>query len=462
MNPDPASWTLRSPGDLSVELPEVFTSPIDTAVESAYRASRAWARTPLADRIAHLRSIQEALKAGSESIAHLISLETGKPLREARLEMGAVVAKIDFSINDAREHLVEETILEGPHPAAIRRSARGPAAVIGPFNFPIHLAHGAMVAHLLTGNPVLFKPSPLAANAAAKYAAIIAPLLPEGVFQLVQGGAATGETLALHPAVRAVCFTGSLKAGRQLAIATAYDVEKDLALELGGCNVSIICADADLENAAAACADAIALTCGQRCNATSRLFIATEVFGPFVELLGKALSPFQPGDPLNENSRLGPLINSQAVERYRQRLELCAANTLIEGGIRETVSGKKGHYVLPALVHDDQGILPNEELFVPIASARKFDDFDEVIAWHNASHGGLTASVFTRSRDVFEHFAAELFAGNIYANLPTTFSPSTLPFGGWGTSGNRHPGGRRFIRWTTDEQAIQTATASLQ
>lgn len=460
MKSDPASWTLRSPGDLSVELPEVFTSNVDPAVEAAAKAFRAWSRTPLGDRIASLRAVQEALKAEGETLARMITLETGKPLRESRLEMGAVVAKIDITINDARDHLVEEEILDGPHPAAIRRSARGPAAVIGPFNFPIHLAHGALVAHLLAGNPVIFKPSPLAANAAAKYADIVTPLLPEGVFQLVQGGPATGETLALHPAVRAVCFTGSLKVGRLLAVATAYDVEKDVALELGGCNAAIICADADLEKAATACADAIALTCGQRCNATSRLFIEQEVFGPFIQLLKEALAVFQPGNPLDENTRLGPLINAQAVERYRERLELCKENTLLAGGILEQVDGKKGHYVLPAIVHDDQGELPCEELFVPIASARAFQEFDEVIAWHNASHAGLSVSVFTKSRDVFEHFAAELFAGNIYANLPTTYSPSTLPFGGWGTSGNRRPGGRRFIRWTTDEQAIQTATDS--
>ncbi len=447
-------WQNLSPGDLSIRLPEVESGDVGAAVEAAVAAAPGWARVPLAGRIEHLRNAQQAIAAAKERLAQGIALETGKPITEATGEVGAVIAKIDLTIADAEVHLAEQTSLGGPHPALVRRRARGPAAVIGPFNFPLHLGHGANVAHLLAGNPVIFKPSPLAANVCAAYGEIMAAAFPPGVFALVQGGGAAGEALCLDPRVRAVCFTGSLPVGRALAKALAEDFSKELALELGGSNALIVCADADLDMAALAAADGVCLTAGQRCNATSRVIVERPVAAEFQRRFLDALAAFQPGDPLLPETRLGPLINAAAVARYERLLGELPGEWLLPGKAEPVVAGKRGHYVRPAVLLNATE-RADSECFVPIVELHIAENLDDAVRIQSATPFGLTASIFTRSEALFRQLGERIEVGNLYANLPTTFSPSTLPFGGWKHSGNGRPGGRGFIRVTTIEQAVQ-------
>lgn len=449
------AWRNRSPGDLSLELPEVRAGDVPAALDAAARAATAWARVPLAERIDRLRAAQRSLADAKDELARGISIETGKPITEAQGEVAAVMAKIDLTIADAEQHLAARTDLGGPHPALVRPCARGPAVVIAPFNFPLHLGHGASVAHLLAGNPALFKPSPLAANVAARYGELMAAHFPPGVFQLVQGGATEGEALCLDPRVRAVCFTGSVPVGRALAQKLAGDFSKDLALELGGRNALLVCADADLEAAAAAAAEGACLTAGQRCNATSRIIVERAVAAEFEAKFLTALASFTPGDPLLAATKLGPLISADAVARYEKLCAELPGTWLLPGRVANVVAGQRGHYVHPAVLRGESHGTPDAESFVPIVSLFIADDPEHAVRLHNATSFGLVASVFTRHAETFRRLGERLEAGNLYANLPTTFSPSTLPFGGWRESGNGRPGGRGFIRFATREQAVQ-------
>ena len=448
-------WQNLSPGDLSVVLPEVVAGDVAAAISAAVAAAANWARAPLAERIERMRAAQRALDDAKDELRHGIALETGKPLTEAQGEVGAVIAKIDLTIADAEEHLADRTNLGGPHPALVRQHARGPAVVIGPFNFPLHLGHGANVAHLLAGNPVIYKPSPLAANVAARYAALLAPHFPPGVFQLVQGGGMEGEVLCLDPRVRAVCFTGSVPVGRLLAQKLAGDLAKDVALELGGSNALIVCADADLDKAAQAAAEGACLTAGQRCNATSRVIVERAVAAAFEQKFLAALAVFEPGDPLLPTTKLGPVISAAAVARYEKLCAEMRGSWLLPGKVEPVVVGKRGHYVRPAVLRREDDGGTDAECFVPIVSLFVADDLNHAVRLQSATPFGLTASVFTKSEATFRAVGAQLEVGNLYANLPTTFSPSTLPFGGWRESGNGRPGGRGFIRFTTREQAVQ-------
>lgn len=458
MPSEPLTDARVSPGDFTVSLPGVPDGDADVAVGRAGEAFRGWAECPLEGRIRVLERCREVLQSRSEEIARLIAIETGKPIREARLEMGAVVAKFGLAFADAERFLRDEEIVDGPHPAVIRRRPRGPAAVIAPFNFPVHLGHGAAVAYLLAGNPVLFKPSPLAVNVGAAYAEAMASVLPGGVLEFVPGGAATGRALAVDPRVRSVCFTGSIPVGRALARELAEDYSKSLALELGGKNSAIVWDDACLEAAAAAVADGMCLTAGQRCNATSRVFVHEAVAGSFLERLAESVDRYVPGNPLDDGTLLGPVISAEAVARYESLVTVQAGKWLRPGG---RPGGLGGHYVKPAvLVVEDCGVLDRSDLaqretFAPILVVETIRDRDEAILRHDAWDFGLTASVFTEDSGIFDFFAARLAVGNVYHNLPTTFSPSTLPFGGWGRSGNGHPGGRGFVRFAADEQSVQ-------
>jgi acyl-CoA reductase-like NAD-dependent aldehyde dehydrogenase len=447
----------RSPGDLSITLPDVPAGDVIGAIAAAGAAADGWARTPLPTRIECLRAAQQALAEAKDELARGIALETGKPLTEALGEVGAVVAKIDLTIGDAERWLAEEVTTGGPHPALVRRRARGPAVVIGPFNFPLHLGHGANVAYLLAGNPVIYKPSPFAASVAARYGELMAPAFPPGVFQVVQGGGTEGQALCLDPRVRSVCFTGSVPVGKALAQALAGDFSKDLALELGGSNALIVCADADLDKAAGAAADGACLTAGQRCNATSRIIVHKSVAEDFEKRLLTAFNAYQPGDPLQATTKLGPVISAAAVARYEQLLATTPGDWLLPGAVVPAVDGHRGHFVRPAIVRRTGDGATDSECFVPIVSLFVANDLDEAVRLQSATPFGLTASIFTSSEATFRIFGDRLEVGNLYANLPTTFSPSTLPFGGLRASGNGHPGGRNFIRFTTDEQAVQWA-----
>ncbi|MFY8269145.1 MAG: aldehyde dehydrogenase family protein [Terrimicrobiaceae bacterium] len=462
MQSEPRAWQNFSPGDLAYSFPEVATGNLHSAVESSIEAFPGWGRLPLDARREALEGCRETLQSCSEDLAILISRETGKPLRESRLEMAGVIAKFDLTFEDGEKYLRDSRVEDGPHPALIRRHPRGPAAVIAPFNFPVHLGHGATVAYLLAGNTVLFKPSPLAVNTGLAYARAMQTALPQGVFQAVPGWSETGRALCLDPSVRSVCFTGSIPAGRAISRALAEDTSKSLALELGGKNSVIVRADAELDLAATAVADGMCLTAGQRCNATSRVLVHRRVAESFLARLAASLDRYTPGDPLDERTLLGPPISFAALERYECLVSCWEGQWVVPGGVLEkNACEQHGYYVLPAVMvaHDaaalDASQLARQETFAPILVVETFDHDEAAVARHEAWNFGLTASIFTSSEADFERLGRHLSVGNLYRNLPTTFSPSTLPFGGWGASGNGHPGARGFIRFATHEQAVQ-------
>ena len=464
-----ATWINVNPGDLSDRLPEIRATLAEPVLAASHAAAPGWAEIPLGERIELLRSAQKVLHARQEELARGICREIGKPITEARGEAGALVAKIDFAVGDAERFLTEETPNDTPQPSRIRRRPRGPALIVGPFNFPLHLSHGPATAHLLAGNPVVLKPSPLAANVCARYAELIAPLFPPGVFQIAQGGAHLARTLAMDPRIRSVVFTGSVSAGRSLLTELAsIDPSKDVALELGGKNAALILRDADLARAATAVAEAACLTAGQRCNATARVLVDASVLPAFLQNLAPAFRPYQPGWPADETTKLGPLTTSASVERYQTALqETKGATFFLAGKVHPKIGDRRGHYVEPCVRQwkDAASYLDHpssrQEFFAPVVEIVPVDGPESMIAAHNAVPFGLSASVFTTCRKTFDHLANHLRASNVYANLPTTFSPSALPFGGWGESGNHHPGGRGFIRFAYDEQVIQEARDSL-
>lgn len=440
------------PSDLSIEIPECPPTPIEPVLAEAFAAAESWGATSLDERRERMKNAQSALASAKEELARGIAFETGKPLTESLGEVGAVIAKIDLTIADAIEHFTPRAVDDGPNPSLVRRLPMGVATVISPFNFPLHLGHGATVAHLLAGNPVILKPSPLADHVVARYAALMAAAFPRGVFHVVHGGAAEAIALSTDCRTRAICFTGSVAAGRALSSAVADDFSKELALELGGRNAAIVCADADLDAAADGVADGLCLTCGQRCNATSRVLIDRRIEAGFIPRLLRSLERYVPADPLLPTTKLGPLVSAASMDRY-VALTSVKADWILPGRAPGVADGRRGYFVFPAVRRGfgDASVEP----FAPILEVEKFDEIDSAVSVANATPFGLTATVFTRDEALFRRVASSLRMGNVYANLPTTFSPGTLPFGGLGASGNGRPGGRGFIRFCTHEQAQQ-------
>ena len=461
------TWTNHCPGDLSFAFPATTPTLTGMALDDAHLAAAGWASTPREQRAACLRHAQRLLQEQADSLADGIACEVGKPLREAREETAALVRQIDLTLGDAEWVLADREYGDNPHPNRIIQRPRGPAAIIAPFCSPLQSGHGPAMAHLLSGNPVIFKPSPHASNVAGRYAELMAEAFPPDVFTLVQGGAEEGLAIARDASVRSVVFAGSSAVARHLTSQLAGDYTKDVTLELGGKNAAIVLDDADLEGAARAVAEGMCGSAGQRCSATSRALVQRTACDRFFALLSDAVAAYQPGDPRELATQLGPLVSSSAVARFACALSEPGCHWLLRGEVCSEVKGKKGYYVKPGvLLWDDPVVgMANwinwEEILAPVLVVQLFEKDADAVALHDSTNFGLVTSIFTKSRERFRQLSSHLRVGNIFANLPTTYVPPTLPFGGWQESGNGRPGGRAFLRYTTCEQVIQTRHGSL-
>mgnify|MGYP000135609552 CR=1 FL=1 len=455
-----ASFQFASPGNLNILLDSIEHTPVEPVITAATKAYRSWAKTPVTKKLELLQGIEADLKNASEELALGIAKEIGKPLTEARGEMAAVVGKFALTYKDAEEYLYPRKIVGGPFEAEIRNIPRGPAVVIGPFNFPLHLANGAIVPHLLSGNPVIFKPSPVGAVVGAKYSEIFMKHLPEGVFGLVQGQADEGTALCTDPRIRNICFTGSVGVGRSIAKSVAGDFSKSVALEMGGKNALILLDDGDVNEAAKAAVDGICATAGQRCNDTSRAIIHKSQVEAFCNKIKEEFKRYTPGDPCKPETTLGVLVNEAAHKRYAENIS-GESEWIVKGSAMNQYEGLPGYYVTPSARiwrTAEEGLrcpIIDKEIFAPLLDIFVANTDEEILKLHNAAPFGLAASIYTSSRERFEEIGADLEVGNLYANIPTIFSPSILPFGGCGLSGNGKPAGRGFIRFTADEQAVQ-------
>jgi succinylglutamic semialdehyde dehydrogenase len=457
--PDHPSGEIRleDPGDTTAELAAFPFSrdSLDAAIGSARNAFPVWRDTDPAQRAALLRRFADAIRAESELLASVIAREVGKPLWEARTEVNAMVAKVDITLSDGLDLVAEKSFEPAPGQVARwRNHARGVLAVLGPFNFPGHLVHGHVVPALATGNTVVIKPSELTPAVGQLYADLASRVgFPPGVFNHVQGDGGSGAALAAHGDVDGVLFTGSHAVGRRILEATLDQSWKLVALEMGGKNGVLVAADADLEAAARAIAFGACVTTGQRCSATSRVFVERGKADQLAALLQPLFSGIRIGYSTDDDVFMGPIVSAAARDRHAQVLAWATqegAERLVDGGPCE--GPRAGHYVRPTL-HRVRELAhsryQSQEHFVPDVFLCEVESIDFGIAALDATDYGLVASVFTRERDTFERVARETRFGLINWNTSTVGASSVLPFGGAKQSGNDRPAGATSTQYTT-------------
>ena len=428
------------PEDVIGEFPVADAAAVAAAVARAREAFPAWRDLGLEGRAEFLRRFRDATAGRKEELARLICRESGKALWEARAEAGLVPAKIDTSLGAGMELVAERSVGGG---ARATYFPRGTLAVFGPFNFPAHLPNGHIVPALACGNTVVFKPS---AETPAVGEWLLARWreagLPEGVLEVVHGGAETGRVLAGYGGVDGVLFTGSYPTGRAIREATLDQPGKILALEMGGKNAIVVLADADLERAVAETALSVAASTGQRCTCASRVFVEAPVLEEFAERLTHTLAGLSVGDPMDEATFMGPLVSAAAHER----VETARAGAREDGGERiDFRVDLPAPFVGPALVRfeDVRQSHPyqRDELFAPEAALYPVADLDEAITAANDSDYGLAAAVFTRDRTRYERCVGRIRTGILNWNRGTIGASGKLPFGGIGKSGNDRPAG---------------------
>ena len=415
---------------------------IDEAVAAARTAFPGWAVRPLAERTALMSELKRAISARSADFALLLAREVGKPLWEAETEVQAALSKIDITLADGLALVASREVGSPAQRYAFR--PHGVAAVLGPFNFPLHLVHGHVVPALVTGNTVVIKPSELAPGVGQLYAECFdAAGFPPGVLNMVQGEGKSGARLAAHPEVDVVMLTGSYAVGQSIKRATLDQPHKLLALELGGHNPAIVLGDADVDKAVHDVLWGAFVTAGQRCSGTAVALVERSVWQAFRQRLTQKLAGLRVADPLSERVFMGPLISAAARERY-----LSAVSAAEQDGVLREATGNlardlpRGAYVQPTVhvVSAPTGrAYETDELFGPDLALECVDDLSHAIARANHSPYRLSASVFGASESAFEHAFTALRYGCINWNAPTCGASSRLPFGGVGKSGNHRP-----------------------
>ena len=440
------------PADLVGTFDVADADAVDAAIKRARRAFPAWRDAGFEARARLLQRFAELAQGAEAGLAKLIARESGKALWDARGEARLLAAKVAVTLEEGMRVVAP---LEPAPGVRAEHHPRGVLAVLGPFNFPMHLPNGHIVPALATGNCVVFKPSELTPAAGARLVALLHQAgLPEGVVEIVQGGAETGRALAAHPDVAGVLFTGSWNTGRALAEATLDQPGKILALEMGGRNAVLVLEDADLDLAVAESALSIAATTGQRCSCASRLFVAERLIDGFTEKLTAVLRGLKIGPPLEEGVFMGPLISEQALARvvsYRLQADLVGERVLlVQPDLPEPYAGAGlVRFADARQAHPCQ----REEIFGPEAHLYPIDDLESGIAAVNDSDFGLAASVFTRDRSSWRHCVGRIDVGCLNWNRATVGASGKLPFGGTKRSGNDRPAGVSATLYCTTPQA---------
>ena len=411
-------------------------------VAAARAAWPAWAAHSNAYRIEALRRFANVVRKKEAEFAELIARETGKPLWETRTEVGAVVNKVEISIEAYGERTPQRKMEAAlGNKIAVRHKPHGVLAVLGPYNFPAHLPNGHIVPALIAGNAVVFKPSEKTpATGEFLVRCFHEAKIPHGVVRLLIGGPDQGRALAGHPGIDGLLFTGSARAGMALHRQFAETPKKILALELGGNNPLVVWSCKDVEAAAAIVVQSAYLSAGQRCTAARRLIVEEGKEGPLLMVVRKLIDrlivdqPFADPQPF-----MGPLIDNAAADNVQAQW----LNLMMKGGkplCRLDRPTKDLPFLTPGLIDvTDLKDRPDEEIFGPVLQLIRVKDFDAAIAEANNTRFGLAASLIGGSPEMYDKFWAGVRAGVINWNKPTNGAPSNAPFGGIGLSGNHRP-----------------------
>ncbi len=413
---------------------------VNEAISSARVAFEIWSNMSFDERVNIVTKFAEQLTDNKEILANTIALETGKPLWETLGEVGAMVGKINISLNAYKERTgTVENSMPGAK-AYIRHKPHGVVAVFGPYNFPGHLPNGHIVPALIAGNTIVFKPSELTPKVAEEVIKLWQSAgLPNGVINLVQGEIETGKALASNKQIDGLFFTGSSTTGHLLHEQFGGQPGKILALEMGGNNPLIVKDISDINAVVHDIVQSAFVTTGQRCTCARRLFIEQGEQGDAI--VAKLIE-------VTKNLTIGyyddkeqPFMGSMISEKAALGL-VKAQQALLELGATSLVTLKHlevGTGFISAGIVDVTKIsanVPDEEYFGPLLKVYRYTDFDAAIDEGNNTGFGLSAGLLSDSEDLYNHFFRRIRAGIVNWNKPITGASSAAPFGGIGASGN--------------------------
>ena len=426
----------------------------DAAVARARDAYPAWRAIAPADRSLILHRLADELERRRDELATLEARNAGKPIGDARGEMGMVASCFRYYAG-APERATGKTIPVGGGVDMTFREPLGVVAMIVPWNFPLVIASWKLAPALAAGNTVVLKPAELTPLTALELERLAPEAgVPEGVINVVAGpGSACGQRLVEHPDVAKIAFTGSTEVGRSIAAGAAATIKR-VTLELGGKSANVVFADADLEAAATSAPVAVFGNAGQDCCARSRILVESSAIDRFMEALETAVDSIRVGDPLDAATEMGPLISADHRETVSSFLD-DEAPVAIRGDAPDGPGYWFPPTVLAPVTNDDRAA--REEIFGPIACVIPFRDEEEAVRLANDTIYGLSGSVWTRDGAKALRTARAIEAGVISINSNTSVRVAT-PFGGFKQSGVGRELGPDAVEHYTELKNVYYAT----
>jgi lactaldehyde dehydrogenase / glycolaldehyde dehydrogenase len=446
-------------GEQLAAVPEATADHVGEALAAAAAAQRAWARTSHPQRAEVLAAVMAEIDRHAEELARIVVAEQGKPITEARGEIGGARLFLDVALGNKYRDVGE---LVAPNTAgeqiAIREEPYGVVAAIIPWNFPAAIFARKVGPALMAGNAVVVKPSeltPLSALAMARVCQLAG--VPDGLVNVVCGeGRVVGRQLVEHPLTSMVTLTGSTRAGREI-LAQAAGKVMAVSLELGGKAPVIVFPDADLELAVGKAFEARFWNCGQVCTCNERTYVHASLHDEFVARFAELARGIRIGDPAADDTELGPKVSAAEWDKVKGLVDgaVAAGAKVVLGGDRpEGGRFTRGHWFAPTVltgVGNDMEVV-QREVFGPVLPVLPFDGYDEVIAWANSTDYGLTSYVFTEDLRTAMRASDDLEFGEVYVNAvgPEQFQAfhSGWKLSGLGGDDGRH-GYDRYVRRKT-------------
>lgn len=458
----------RSPIDPSIlvgRVPGGTRREVDEAVRTAREGFATWRRWSWRDRLELLRRAADILERDAVETSAWLTLEVGKSRLEALGEAFEVPALIRYYCDqvEAAEGYERPEQQVGDERARLLLRPFGVWAIVSPFNFPFATGAGMAVAALATGNVAIMKPATDAPIPTLLFEAALEEAgIPAGAISVLTGPAGSiGTALVGHPGIDGVAFTGSVAAGAAIGRAlSASPVRRPLLAELGGKNPVVVTATADLDQAVDGIIRSAFGFSGQKCSATSRVYVVQPIAQPFLDRLVEQVEQLVLGDPRRRETFVGPVINETAVDRFSEATATARRHgRILVGGRRSPVL--PGFLVEPTVATDLPLAHPlfREELFLPLLAVAAVADLDEAIREANAPVFGLCAGIFSRDEREIERFFDEVECGVLYANRRAGATSGAWPgvqaFTGWKASGSSGKGalGPWYVQQFVREQA---------
>jgi acyl-CoA reductase-like NAD-dependent aldehyde dehydrogenase len=431
--PTEATFDVVNPatGEPFAQAPACTRQQLDGAFDAAAKAARDWKADGAARRAVLLRAA-EALQGSRAELAPILTSEQGKPLADANVEVIASAIWCQYYA-----HLeVPAQIIQDDDSAHVELARRplGVVAAITPWNFPLTLAFWKIAPALLAGNTLVLKPSPFTPLTTLKVGEMLRDVFPPGVVNIVSGGDELGAWMTSHPVPRKISFTGSVQTGKKVALSAAPDLKR-VTLELGGNDPAIVLDDADPASVAEAIFAGAFNNNGQVCSAIKRVYVPETLYDDVVEGLAAQAKAVKVGEGTEEGVKLGPINNAPQFERVKELVADAVSHgaTAVTGG---KAIDRPGYFFEPTILRGmSEGTrIVDEEQFGPALPVMSYRDLGDAVDRANATHFGLSGSVWGSDADRAADVAAQLECGTAWVNTHLALAPQQ-PFGGFKWSG---------------------------